>query len=50
MCSFPSDIDRSGGSGDKGQPMNRSFAIADLLRAAAAAPANYYYPQEAGTS
>jgi hypothetical protein len=30
--------------------MTRKFAIADLIRAAAAAPASYYYPVEARTS
>jgi hypothetical protein len=30
--------------------MTRTFALADPIRAAAAAPANYYYPMEAGTS
>jgi hypothetical protein len=30
--------------------MNRMFALADPIRAAAAAPATYYYRREAGTS
>jgi hypothetical protein len=30
--------------------MNHEFALADSIRAAAAAPASYYYPREAGTS
>ena len=30
--------------------MNCPLAIADVIRAAAAAPASYYYPREAGTS
>jgi len=29
--------------------MNRPFALLFLTRAASAAPANYYYPLEAGT-
>jgi len=30
--------------------MNCQFALADMIRAAAAAPASYYYPREAGQS
>jgi len=30
--------------------MTRRLASADLIRAAAAVPASYYYPREAGTS
>jgi hypothetical protein len=42
-------IDRSGANWDKALAMTRSFALM-LVRAAAAAPASYYYPLEAGTS
>ena len=37
-------------TGAIGLPPNRSLAFADLIRAAAAAPASYYYWREAGTS
>jgi len=30
--------------------MKSMLALADVIRAAAAAPASYYYPWEAGTS
>jgi len=30
--------------------MKSTLALADLIRAAAAAPASYYYPREAGQS
>jgi hypothetical protein len=42
-------IDRSGENWDKTPAMIRSFALA-MVRAAAAAPASYYYPGEAETS
>jgi len=35
---------------DKAQAMNPSLALAAPIRAAAAAPASYYYIAEAGTS
>jgi hypothetical protein len=43
-------IDRSARTWDKPLAMTCEFAILALTRAAAAAPASYYYPREAGTS
>jgi hypothetical protein len=43
-------IDRSGGNWNKMLAMTRSFALFAPVRAAAAAPAGYYYVREAGTS
>jgi hypothetical protein len=44
-------IDRSAMNWNKAQAMMiRSFSLVAPVRAAAAAPASYYYPREAGTS
>jgi hypothetical protein len=42
-------IDRSGRTWNKPLAMNNVLALVTMLRAAAAAPASYYYPREAGT-
>jgi hypothetical protein len=43
-------IDRSAMDWNKAFAMTRSFASVAFVRTAAAAPASYYYPLEAGTS
>jgi hypothetical protein len=44
------DIARSCESGDRLKRMTRLLASMTLVRAASAAPASYYYPEEVGTS